>query len=75
MKSTVVESTTLRTVAYDADRELLQLEFHNGATYQYFNVPVAIHEGLLQAPSKGTYFNRFIRQKYDYALVKAASLS
>jgi hypothetical protein len=75
VKFTVVESTTLRTVAYDADRELLQLEFHDGATYQYFNVPVAIHEGLLQAPSKGTYFNRFIRQKYDYALVKSASLS
>jgi hypothetical protein len=75
MKTTAVESTMLGTVAYDADRELLQLEFHNGATYQYFKVPAAIHEGLLQAPSKGTYFNRFIPQNYDYALVKATSLS
>jgi hypothetical protein len=75
MKTIAVESTTLRTVAYDGDRKLLQLEFHNRTVYQYFNVPAAIHDGLLEAPSKGIYFNRFIRDKFDYAQVKTASLS
>lgn len=75
MKITIVESTILRTVAYHCDRKLLQLEFHNGAVYQYFNVPAAFHDGLLEAPSKGTYFNHFIRDKFDYAQVKTASLS
>jgi len=75
MKTTAVESTTLRTAAYDPERELLQIEFHNRAVYQYFHVPAHIHEGLLQAPSKGIYFNRFIRPKFAYALVKATSLS
>lgn len=75
MKITAVESTTLRTVAYDPDRELLQLEFHNRAVYQYFKVPAAIYEGLLEAPSKGIYFNRFIRDKFDYARVKTTFLS
>lgn len=75
MKITTVESTTLRTVGYDRDRKLLRLEFHNRAVYQYFKVPAAIHEGLLAAPSKGIYFNRFIRDKFDYAQVKTASLS
>ena len=68
-------STTLRTVAYDCDRKLLQLEFHNRAVYQYFNVPAAIHDGLLEAPSKGIYFNHFIRDKFDYAQVKTTFLS
>jgi hypothetical protein len=75
VKITAVESTTLRTAAYDADRKLLQLEFHNRAVYQYFQVPAAIHEALLQAPSKGIYFNHFIRDQFDYAQVKTASLS
>jgi hypothetical protein len=73
MITTPVESTTLRTIGYDADRELLQLEFHNGATYQYFNVPSEIHQGLLQAASKGAYFNRFIREKFAYSKTRTAS--
>ena len=34
MKLTLVESTTLATVAYDADRQLLQIEFRDRTTYR-----------------------------------------
>ena len=68
MNSTAVESTTLATVAYDATRELLQLEFRSRAVYQYFGVPAAVHQALLRAPSKGSYFNRFIRGSFPYSL-------
>ena len=67
MRITTVESTTLATVAYDEARGLLQLEFCSRAIYQYFGVPAAVHEGLLGAPSKGSYFNRFIRGCYPYS--------
>ena len=67
MRVTNVESTTLATVAYDEARELLQLEFRSRATYQYFGVPAALHQGLLDAPSKGGYFNRFIRGRFPYS--------
>lgn len=69
MNSTVVESTTLATVAYDDIRELLRLEFRSRAIYQYFGVPPAVHQALLQAPSKGSYFNKVIRGRFRYALV------
>lgn len=69
MHVTAVESTTLATVAYDNARELLQLEFRSRAIYQYFGVAAAVHEALLGAPSKGSYFNRFIRGRFPYALV------
>ena len=75
MVITTVESSTLRTIGYDTDRELLQLEFHNHTMYQYFHVPAEIHEGLLQAPSKGAYFNRFIRKKFAYSKIRTASSS
>lgn len=40
MKPIAVESTTLTMVAYDADRELLQLGFRDQAVYHYFDVPL-----------------------------------
>lgn len=75
MKTIAVDSTTLRTVGYDAGRQILQLEFQNRSIYQYFEVPATIYQELIQAPSKGAYFNRSIRSRFDFALVKAASLS
>ena len=69
MHVTAVESTTLATVAYDRARELLQLVFRSRAIYQYFGVAAAVHEALLGAPSKGSYFNRFIRGRFPYSLV------
>lgn len=69
MNSTFVESATLATVAYDRDRELLQLEFRSREIYAYFGVPAAVHQALLQAPSKGSFFNRVIRGRFCYSLV------
>jgi KTSC domain len=43
VKTTALESTTLRLVADNPDRKLLPIEFHNRALYQYFNVPADIH--------------------------------
>lgn len=75
MKPIVVESTTLVTIAYDADRQLLQLEFRDRVVYHYFNVPADVYQGLVSALSKGSYFNRSIRDRFVYARVEAKSLS
>ena len=64
-----VESSTLATVGYDQASGLLELAFQSGAIYQYCGVPGAVHEELLEAPSKGRYFNRWIRGQYPYAQV------
>jgi hypothetical protein len=75
MRPVPVESTTLGTVAYDADRKLLQLGFLDQTVYRYFDVPVDVHQNLLRASSKGAYFNRFIRGRFAHARVSADSLS
>ncbi|HLW88239.1 MAG TPA: KTSC domain-containing protein [Terriglobales bacterium] len=69
MRVTAVESTTLATVSYDGSREFLQLEFCSRAVYQYFRVPAAVHQSLLDAASKGRYFNQAIRGRFPYRLV------
>jgi KTSC domain-containing protein len=59
-----VESSTIASVGYDLTQGLLQLEFWSRAIYHYFGVPAGVHEALLEAPSKGSYFNRAIRRRF-----------
>jgi len=66
---TPVESTTLATVAYDEARELLRLEFRSQAIYHYLGVPPIMHHALLNASSKGRYFNLAIRGRFPYKRV------
>ena len=71
MNVTTVESSTLRTVAYDASLALLRLEFRSRAVYDYFGVPAAVHEALLRAPSIGACFNELVRGCFPYDRVVA----
>jgi hypothetical protein len=66
---TTVESTALATIGYDEARELLQVEFCGRAIYHYFGVPAAVHQGLLGAASKGSYFNQAIRGRFPFCLI------
>ena len=61
-----VESSTIASVGYDLEQELLQLQFCGRAIYHYFDVPAGVHEALLQASSKGGYFNQAIRGHFRY---------
>ncbi len=72
---TTLESTTLATVDYDAQRELLQVEFIDRAVYQYFGVPAEVHEAFLRAPSKGRFFNSAIRGRFTYALSDCSEIA
>jgi hypothetical protein len=70
-----VQSSLLARVAYDSRRAILQVTFRNGAAYQYAGVPAEIYQGLLQADSKGAYFNQCIRGLYPYELLPHSSAS
>jgi hypothetical protein len=72
MHAAAVESTTVATVAYDASRELLQIEFRDRTVYRYFGVPAEVHDALMRAHSKGRCFNSLIRGHFDYSLVPNA---
>ena len=69
MNEMMVESTTLRALAYDERRGILQLEFRTRAIYHYYDVPAAVYEALLGASSKG---NRVIRGRFPDALCASA---
>ena len=70
---TAVESTTLKAVAYDEGLALLRLEFRSQAIYDYFGVPAAVHEALLNAPSIGAGFNEIVRGRFPYCRISLDS--
>jgi len=74
MNAISVESSTLATIAYDSTRGLLQLEFDSHMFYQYFGVPATVHEELMYAPSKGSYFNQNIRGKFLYQRISEGDI-
>lgn len=71
MRRDRVASSVLRSVGYDPDTAVLEIEFVSGDVYRYFAVPPSVHRGLVDAASPGAYFNRTVsdryptRQKYD----------
>ena len=66
MNITAVESSTLRTIAYDECLALLRLEFRSRAVYEYFGVPVEVHQALLRASSIGACFNETVRGCFPF---------
>ncbi len=69
MQREYVQSTNLRSVGYDAERQILEIEFTSGSVYQYFNVPARVYEALMAASSKGQYHIQWIKHSYRYAKI------
>jgi hypothetical protein len=66
IKRTYVHSSNMASVGYDAEKQILEIEFHDGTTYQYFDVPKEIYEGLMSAGSIGSYFMHNIKNEFKY---------
>jgi hypothetical protein len=68
-----VESTELATVGYDPMMSMLEAEFRSGEVYRYYGVPAQVYLNLLDAPSKGRYFNAHIRSSYKHDRLRWAA--
>lgn len=64
-----VQSTNLAEVGYCADTMVLEVAFHDGSVYQYFDVSEAVFLELMRAESVGRYFSANIREAYRYTRV------
>jgi len=62
-----VDSSNIEAIGYNSDAQELYVRFLSGATYVHYAVPDHIYEELLDATSKGSYFNRVIKGVYEYA--------
>ncbi len=60
------QSTVIKSFDYDADKQILRVEFGSGSVYQYHDVPESIYKELKETPSIGQYFNAHIRDKFGF---------
>lgn len=70
MNRTPVSSSNLKSVGYDQSPNTLEIEFHSGRIYQYYNVPKGIYQGLMAASSHGKYHHRRIKGNYRYSRIR-----
>ncbi|RYZ02676.1 MAG: KTSC domain-containing protein [Myxococcales bacterium] len=61
----VVSSSTLRSIGYDSRTRTLEVEFATGSVYRYLPVPGEVWTALRRAESKGRYFQRFVRDRFE----------
>lgn len=66
MERVAVSSSNIAAIGYDPDSQTLEIEFTNGAVYQYFGVPPDEHDGFMNADSKGKYLHANIKSRYSY---------
>ena len=56
-----VKSSYIDAVAYNENKRELRVQFKNGVTWKYFDVPAAAHVSLLLAESTGRFFAKEIK--------------
>jgi hypothetical protein len=59
-----VSSSAIRAVGYDPATLRMKIAFVEGHTYNFCRVPEHVFRGLLNAGSKGRYYDTFIKGRY-----------
>jgi len=59
-------SSVIRGWKYDEDERRLDILFVSGKRYSYHDVPPRVAQGMREAFSKGSYFNRRIRDHFAF---------
>ena len=59
-----VNASTLRSVGYDAAKQLLEIEFSSGIIVQYTGVSPEVHRRFMSSPSPGSFFQDQIEENF-----------
>ena len=67
MERIPVKSSDLKSVGYDKENNILEVEFlKDCSVYQYLRVPEQVYLDLMNAKSHGKYFRQHIRDELWY---------
>ncbi len=67
MKRISVISSAINSISYDAETEILEIEFSGGTAYEYYDVPQQVYDEMMHAESLGAYVNEsIVRGGYTY---------
>jgi hypothetical protein len=68
-----VQSTVMTSIRYDNKARALDITFTSGETYRYSDVPRDIYVALLDAESKGEFFNDRVKGVFPFTKVDKRS--
>lgn len=60
----LIDSSGIKAVGYDDERQILSLEFHSGTIFHYYKFPLTAFEAFGAAESRGQHYAREIKGKY-----------
>jgi len=61
-----VESSVISNAWYKPSQGMLVVDYENGSSYEYINVPYFVFEGLRSADSKGKFINTHIKTRFEF---------
>ncbi|MGY1750595.1 KTSC domain-containing protein [Modestobacter sp. SYSU DS0511] len=73
MERAHVQSSSVRSVGYDLDHRVLEIEFAGGGVYDYLDVPPEEALAMLESASIGRYVNGEIKPRYRCRVVHRAA--
>ena len=60
-----IESSVFRSVGYDREAKILELEFkETGDVWQYLSFPPKAYKMFINSESRGHFFTSYIKNKY-----------
>lgn len=62
-------SSNISSIRYESEQTVLEITFHNGGTYQYYDVPSHVADDFERAESKGSFLASAIKGHYRYTKV------
>ena len=59
-------STAIERISYDEAARELHVTFVGGGTYTYYEVPQPVYQAFRASSAKGTFMNKYIKNRYDF---------
>ncbi len=69
MEREYIQSSNLRSIGYDANNSILEVEFNSGGIWQYYDVLESSYYEMKSSSSIGKYFNANIKGQYSESQV------
>ena len=65
-----VNASNIRSVGYDAGKQMLEVEFTSGSIVQYSGVSPEVHRRFVNSPSPGSFFQDQIDEHFSSRKVR-----
>lgn len=65
-----VNASTIRSIGYDAGKQLLEIEFSSGAIVQFSGVSPEVHRRFMSSPSPGAFYQDQIEENFPSKRVR-----